>query len=339
MSGFFVDVTRGPLIESAHAVAACAIDRSGAVVLEAGDVESPLYLRSSAKPFIAAAAVRQGVVERFGLEPREIAAMAASHAGEPFHVAAVRSILQKIGLSESALQCGPHAPYNAAAALDLARRGEPFSAIHNNCSGKHAGILALCVVLGADPATYMEVTNPAEGEILALCARVTGADPAELTLGIDGCGIPVFATPLHKAALAFMRFATLAGLEERDARALERVRAAMMACPLYVAGTGEFDSVLTDVMDGSHACKSGAEGVHGDASIASGIGLVVKVLDGAKRAVAPAVITILDELGVLDSGRRAKLEPFASPQIVNRAGQIVGQIRARRAHLPKTRSS
>jgi len=339
VSELFVEVTRGPLVESAHAIAACAIDRLGRTILEVGDIDAPVYLRSTAKPFIAAAAVRAGVVERFGLESREVAVMAASHAGESFHVERVRSILKKIGLPESALQCGPHAPYNASAAAELVRRGEAFSAIHNNCSGKHAGILALCVVLGSDPATYMDVNNGAEQEILAFCARATDAAPAELTLGIDGCGIPVFAVPLRQAALAFMRFATLGGLAEPDARALETVRSAMVQHPLYVAGTGEFDSVLMEVLEGVHACKGGAEGVHGDAALRAGLGLVVKVLDGARRAVAPAVIELLDELGVLDRHVREQLEGFAAPNIVNRAGRVVGAIRTRRAMSPKTRTS
>jgi L-asparaginase II len=327
----FVEITRGPIVESAHAISACAIDRSGKVILQVGDVRTPVYLRSSAKPFIAAAAVRNGVIERFGLQAPEIAVMAASHSGEPFHVEAVRSILRKIGLSESALQCGPHAPYNAAAASALAQSGEPFTAVHNNCSGKHAGILALCIVLGSDPATYMEAGNPAEREILALCARVTDSDPANFPLGIDGCGIPVFATPPQNGALAFMRLATLQGLDDSDARALERVRSAMLEYPLYVAGTGEFDSVLMRVLEGAGVSKSGAEGVHGDALIAAGTGLILKVHDGARRAVAPAVVAILEKLGVLDGAARAKLQPFAAPHVVNRAGRVVGEVRARRA--------
>ena len=165
--------------------------------------------------------------------------MAASHNGEPFHVNAVRSILAKIGLPESALACGPHAPYDPASASALARDGIAFSAIHNNCSGKHAGILALCQLLGADAASYLEIGNPAERHVLALCARLCGQPVDGLQLGIDGCGIPVFATPLRNAALAFSRLATLEGLDERDARALRVVRDAMVAFPQYVAGTGE----------------------------------------------------------------------------------------------------
>ncbi|MBV8726857.1 MAG: asparaginase [Candidatus Eremiobacteraeota bacterium] len=334
----FVEITRGPIVESAHVVSACAVDRKGNPILHIGDIETPVYLRSSAKPFIAAASVRAGVVERFGLEPREVAIMAASHSGEPFHIEAVRSILRKIGLTESALQCGPHPPYNAAAAAELTRRGEPFSAIHNNCSGKHAGILALCVLLDCDPSTYVELDNAAEQEILAFCARMTGDAVADFPIGVDGCGIPVFAaSPLH-GARAFMRLATLEEIDPDDARALGRVRDAMLAYPLYVAGTGEFDSVLMTALDGAIASKGGAEGVHGDALISEGVGILVKVCDGARRAVAPTVLAMLKELDAIGLEAQSALEPFAAPPIRNRAGREVGETRVKRAIISKPRS-
>jgi len=335
----FVEITRGPIVESAHVVSACAVDRTGRAILQIGDIESPVYLRSSAKPFIAAASVRAGVVERFGLEPREIAVMAASHSGEPFHVEAVRSILRKIGLTEAALQCGPHPPYNTAAAAELTRRGEPFTAIHNNCSGKHAGILALCVLLDCNPSTYMELQNAAEQTILEFCARMTGDTAADFPIGIDGCGIPVFAVSTLHGARAFMRLATLEGIDLQDASALAVVRDAMLAYPLYIAGTGEFDSVLMSTFGGSIACKGGAEGVHGDALISGAIGMLVKVRDGARRAVAPTVFAMLYELGAIDEDVKTALEIFAAPPVRNRAGRIVGETRTKRAMISKTRKT
>ena len=317
-------------MESVHEVAACVLDRHGNVVYQLGDIDTPVYLRSAAKPFIAATAVKYGVVERFGLEQRELAVMAASHTGEPYHVEAVRSILSKIGLPESALQCGGHAPYNTQAAIALERTGKPFTALHNNCSGKHAGILALCLVLGADIATYLEPGNLAQQEILAFCAALAGEDPAAFPLGVDGCGIPVFATPLRNAALAFMRFATLDTADAADGHALGLVRDAMTAYPWYVSGTGEFDSALMDAAAGTIACKAGAEGIHGDALVGSGHGLALKVLDGSKRAVAPAVLAVLDALGLLPVATAVQLAAFKQPVLQNRAGRTVGHIRARR---------
>lgn len=334
----FIEVTRGGTVESIHHVAACAVDRSNEVVLELGAIDTPVFLRSTAKPFIAAAAIKHGVVHRFGFEQQEIAVMAASHSGEPFHVDAVRSILRKIGLPESALQCGAHAPYNAQAVEELTRSGEPITALHNNCSGKHAGILALCLALGSDTSTYMELNNPAQHEILKFCARMTGDEVESLPLGVDGCGIPVFATSLRHAALAFMRIATLEGLEPEDAHALRMVRDAMTAYPWYVSGTGEFDATLMDAGDGDIACKAGAEGVHGDAILHAGIGFALKVIDGAKRAVAPAAIACLDEMQLLTPATMVALRNFGEPAIRNRAGRNVGEVRPKRTLLRKTRT-
>lgn len=316
------------MVESIHHVAVCAIDAAGEVIFSLGDIEAPVYLRSSAKPFIAAAAIAAGAREQFRLEPHEIAVMAASHTGQPFHVEAVRSILAKIGMDETALQCGAHAPYNAIAARELERAGTAPSAVHNNCSGKHAGILALCLLIGADPATYLEVENPAQQRILELCARVSDMAIGDFTLGVDGCGIPVYATPLRNAALSFMRFATLTGLEPEDVHALKIVRDAMVEYPEYVSGTAEFDTRLMQSANGAIACKGGAEGVHGSAIIDAGVGLVIKVIDGASRGRGPAVLTALRRLGLLDDATLTELADLERPIVYNRAGRPVGEVRA-----------
>lgn len=323
----FVEVVRGGAVESVHHVAACAADARGRILFEMGNVETPVFLRSSAKPFIAAAVLRAGARERFGLEPHEIAVMAGSHAGEEFHVAAVRSILQKIGLDESALQCGVHAPYNAAAAQQLERDCAEPTVLMNNCSGKHAGILALCILLGGDTRSYLELANPAEREILELCARVSDQRVDEFVLAVDGCGIPVYATPLHNAAISFARLATLDCTDNADAAALAVVRDAMIAHPEFVSGTGELDSELMRIAGGALACKAGAEGVHATASVRKKFGLVVKVLDGASRGRAPAVLALLHELAALNTREMAQLQAFARPIGYNRAGRAIGEVR------------
>ena len=323
-----IEVTRGSLVESAHRVAACAVNARGGALLEDGDVDSPIYLRSAAKPFIAAAAIEAGVAERFGLEAREIAVMAASHFGEPFHVEAVASILRKIGLGESALQCGVHPPYDERVADQLLREGRDPTPLYNNCSGKHAGILALCRAIGADTASYLDADNPAQVRILTFCARVSDEDPQRWPLGVDGCGIPVYATGLRQAALSFARLATLEGVNAADATALRIVRAAMVAHPQFVAGTGRFDTAVMQAAGGAIACKGGAEGVVGVAAIYAGFGYAAKVLDGAGRARGPSAIAALQRLGAIDAATAMKLARFARPVVYNRAGRAVGEIRA-----------
>ncbi len=321
-----VSVTRGGIVESRHDVAACLVDARGTVTMATGDVERPVYLRSSAKPFIAAAVVASGAAERFGFDAKEIAVACASHNGEPFHVEAVRGMLAKIGLGVASLRCGAHAPSYEPAALALAAAGEAPSALHNNCSGKHAAILAMCVHLGLDPDTYLDAAHPAQQRILALCARLAGEEAASLPLGIDGCGIPVYATSLRRAAKSFACFATLDEVHDDDARALEIVRGAMQAEPRYVAGSERFDTSLIEVTGGRIVGKAGAEGVHADALLREGLGLALKVADGARRAAPPAAIELLREVGAFAPGEAEALGDFASPIVRNVAGVAVGRV-------------
>jgi L-asparaginase II len=307
-----VDVTRGERVESTHDIAACACDDTGTVLLECGTIDVPVFLRSAAKPFIAAAAVRAGVAERFGLTSAELAIMCASHTGEPLHLETAASILAKIGASVDDLQCG----------------GKP-TALHSNCSGKHAGILAFAAFRGEPAAGYLDAAHPVQREILAFCARVFGDPAIPERIGVDGCGIPAFAAPLRAAARTFARLATLRGFEAADRGALEAVRDAMAAHPWLVSGTGRFDTDLIAATNGSVVAKGGAEGVHASALRAPRAGLVLKTVDGAARAVPPAAIALLDRLWALDGAARERLRAHARPPIRNVAGRIVGEIRAR----------
>jgi L-asparaginase II len=331
-----VEITRGDLVESVHGVAACAVDARGTTLYEAGDVNAPVYLRSAAKPFIAAAVIESGAGERFGFDAREIAVMSGSHTGEPFHIDAVRSILRKIGMDSSALLCGVHWPYDEASANALRRAGQEPTVLHNNCSGKHAGILALCRIIGADTATYLRADNPAQRRILDFCARLSGDDAASWPVGTDGCGIPVYATSLKNAALSFARLASLRGVEAPDASALRAVRDAMIAHPQYVAGTKQFDTELMIAAAGNVAAKAGAEGVHGAAAIAQGWGYASKILDGASRARGPSTVAVLRGLGVLSAAQAAALSRFGAPGVYNRAGRLVGEVRVSSSAVEKT---
>jgi L-asparaginase II len=308
-------VWRGQLVESTHAVAACVCTVDGAVRYARGTIDVPVYLRSAAKPFIAAAVVAAGAVERFGLEPREIAVMAASHDGESGHVDAVASILAKIGASERDLQCGVQYPGT--------------TQLSHNCSGKHAGILSLARILDVPIDAYLDVDHPAERAILAMCERVFDERFDADRIGVDGCGIPVIALSLRRAAIGFARFATLRDLAPPDRDALAIVRDAMLAEPWYVAGTGQFDTDLMRAARGTVVAKGGAEGVHASGVLTSGLGVVLKTIDGARRAVPPATIALLAELGALDAEAQAALAGHARAPVTNIAGRTVGEIVAR----------
>lgn len=321
-----VVVSRGDLVESQHFVSFALVDAVGTLVASQGDVERPVFLRSSAKPLICTAVVASGAADRFHFSDEEIALAAASHSGEPLHVAGVRSMLRKIGLDESALQCGVHAPSHEPSAQALCAAGILPSAIHNNCSGKHAGILALALQLGADPRTYLSAQHPAQVAILATCAELLGVPREQLVIAVDGCGIPVIAVPLRVAAQCFARLSDLERFPERYRAALMRVCAAMLAHPEYVAGTGRFDTDLMLAARPGVLGKGGAEGYHASAALEHGLGLTVKVADGNYRAVSPFVIATLQRAGALTDTQVERLAKHRYPRVRNHAGLVVGAI-------------
>lgn len=321
-----VRVIRGERTESVHSIAACICNADGRVLRAYGTTDMPIWLRSVAKPFIAAAVVRKGLVEKFGFEAHEIAVIAGSHSAENFHISAVRSILQKIGLDEDFLKCGPQRPeyeesLNHFPIVDASARR-----VYNNCSGKHAGMLALCRAMGTDLETYFRPDNAAVQYIFRFCGDIFCEDPAALPLATDGCGIPTFATSLRRTAQAFAKLATLRNVSEENAAALKKVRDAMAAQPQYVRGTGLFDTELISATNGHVIGKLGAEGVHGDAFIDSGLGLAVKVVDGNSRALPPVVLQHAREAGAINNQTEAILSSFVSPTIRNSNGNTVGRI-------------
>lgn len=331
-----VRVWRGGEVESVHAVAAAVVDERGRLVQRHGDPRRRAFLRSSAKPIQLLPLVEEGVVETYGFSSDELAVMAASHNAEPVHVAAVRSILLKAGLEETMLRCGAHEPMGKAAADELRRRGERPTAIHNNCSGKHAGMLAVCRALGWPLETYLEPEHPLQQRIWRTLADLSGLDPEEIGRAVDGCGVVVFSLPVEAMARAW---ASLAVADARRAddreRAIGRVFDAMAAHPDLVAGSGRLDSDLLHRRGRRLIVKTGAEGVFCAAlrgtSEGEPRGLALKVVDGAGRAQDVALLELLAALGVVSPEDDAILAAHARPTVRNRAGTVVGRIDA---HLP-----
>jgi len=237
----FVVVRRGGEMESEHAIS-FAIAGAAGDVRDEHDGDRFLYLRSAAKPLIATAVVAGGAAEHFGLSDAEIAIVAGSHAGTPRHLAVVRGLLEKIGLDESALRCGARPVLDEATASEMCAHGELPTGIHNNCSGKHAGILALVRHRDLDVASYIAAGHPVEQEILSVSADLLGLPLPELTVGVDGCGIPAVGCTVREAALGFARMASAVDLPERLRDPLARVFSAMRSYPENVSGDGRFDT-------------------------------------------------------------------------------------------------
>ena len=329
-----VRVWRGGEIESIHRVHA-AVAVGGDIVARHGDPETRAWLRSAAKPIQLLPLVEEGLADRFGFTGEELAVMAASHNAEPYHLAAVRSILEKAGLEEGLLRCGAHEPGHDPTAAAMRAAGEEPAPIHNNCSGKHAGMLAVCRAKGWPLDSYLDPEHPLQRRIGAAVADLAGLDEDSLGIAVDGCGAPTFALPVAAMARAWASLARADAAREDDrARAVGRILDAMAAHPEYVAGTARVDTDLMADHGDAVVVKTGAEGVF-CAALRAGApgtggprGLALKVADGASRAQDVALIALLAELGVVDPGEAA-LEPHARPTVTNRAEAVVGHIDAK----------
>jgi L-asparaginase II len=324
-----VMVRRGDILESRHQVEFAAVDTAGAPVAVSDQPGLVTTYRSSAKPFQLLPLIERGHAERWGLGAEELAVMTASHTGSPRHLQLVRGILERLELGAEHLACGFHEPMDDESRAHLAVHPDEASALYNNCSGKHAGMLCLAKSEGWPIAGYERAEHPVQQLLGRTVAEIAGMTPEALEIAIDGCNVPVFALPLSAMAKSFARLAS-ARQDSGDAReaALARIREAMIAHPDVVGGAGRFSTALMRATAGKLVAKGGAEGLECTGIPARGVGLAVKVVDGATRAVAPALVAILEHLGFLDDSARRALESEARPTVLNAAGRVVGIIEA-----------
>lgn len=312
-------VVRGDLVESVHLGHLVALGADGEPVLELGDPGVTMWPRSSVKPFQAVAMVRHGL----DLPERLMALAAASHNGEPDHVAGAHAILARAGLDEQALRNTPDLPWGSAAMRDWLAAGQGPERISQNCSGKHAAMLLTCVTAGWDIETYLHPDHPLQQAIRETVGELTGVPVATET--VDGCGAPLFATTVTGLARGFARVAAAPVSDPESAEA--RVARAMAAHPDMVAGGQRPTTTLMRAVPGLVA-KDGADGIFA-AGLPDGRAVAFKVLDGAERPLAPVLVAALDALGAFD-GDGVDHEAVASlrERAVLGAGRPVGAIRA-----------
>ncbi|MGB6618961.1 MAG: asparaginase, partial [Xanthobacteraceae bacterium] len=270
--------------------------------------------------------VEEGAADRFGFDDEALALACASHSGEPAHVAGVERILAKAGLDASALRCGVHWPISQSAAYALARTGTA-SALHNNCSGKHAGFLCLACAKGADTTGYFRPEHPVQRQVRAVLEDFTGAVLGEAVCGIDGCSVPTWGVPLQNLAHGFAKFGTGRGLSPARAAAAGRLRQACAAKPWFVAGSGRFCTEIMQLFGDRVFVKTGAEGVYCATLPQQGLGIALKCDDGAARAAQAVVATVIARFLPLDDAQRAALEPLMQPSLRNWNGFEVGAIK------------
>ena len=321
-----VEVLRGALVESRHTGAVAVVDADGGQVLGLGDVERPVYPRSAVKALQALPLVESGAADRYGFGPQELALACASHSGEPGHVATAARMLTLAGLDAGALECGAHWPIHQPSAQALARAGGSAGAIHNNCSGKHAGFLCVACAIDAGPAHYVEASHPVQRLVKATLEDLTGAALSQDVCATDGCSVPTWAMPLVALARGFARFGTGVGFTPERAKAAARLREACAAHPWHVAGTGRFCTELMQRFGARVFVKTGAEGVYCAALPEQGLGIAVKCDDGAGRAAEVMMAATLARFLPLDADRAA-LEPFVRPTLRNWNGIEIGLMR------------
>ncbi|MGH7507085.1 MAG: asparaginase, partial [Longimicrobiales bacterium] len=325
VSAAAVEVWRGGLIESRHRVSVAVVDAHGRMRAQCGDPDLVVYARSAVKPFQAMPLVTDGAADQFGLTPPELALCCASHGGEPRHVDLARALLRKIGIDEEALACGPHPPMHEGSARALRESGRQPTRVHNNCSGKHAGMLALARTQGWPTAGYQRADHPLQQRMLREIAEWMRVPAEDIPTAIDGCGVLTFALPLARLAGGFARLATAA---RKGEEAPARIVAAMVGWPEHVAGSDRLCTELMRATDGRIFVKVGAEGVYCAGIPGAELGAALKVEDGATRASGPALLSVLRNLGLLSDEDMAALARWAEPDITNTRGERVGAIRA-----------
>ena len=332
-----VHALRGSHVESVHRGSLAIVDASGTLVQALGDVDVPIFPRSACKVLQALPLVASGAADALGLTDEELALACASHGGEPRHTSTAAGMLAKAGLDDAALECGAHWPSFDAAVKALAHAGSSPGALHNNCSGKHAGFVCLgCLMArqaGVEPAEfvrgYIQPSHPVMREVTAALAAATGADLARAPVGTDGCSIPTFGIPLRQLAHGFARLASGVGLAPDHARAALRLRQAVARAPFFVAGSGRFDTRVMQALGERVFCKVGAEGVFCAALPEAGLGVAIKIDDGNNSRACEVVMAAVIEARVrLTETEHTLLRSLSDVALVNWNKINVGSLQA-----------
>ena len=322
------ELWRGPALESVHFGAAAVANADGEVIYGWGDASLVSFPRSALKPIQAIALVETGAADGLGLAAEDLALACASHRGEPMHTGRVEAWLDRLGLGESALACGPDFPANQEAAAGLIRTGAAPSRIFHNCSGKHCGFLSVAAHMGWPLEGYNDPSHPTQRLYLDVFSDLLGGDAHGLPLGVDGCTLPAPALSLAGMARTMARYAAARTGAAGRKQAIRRLQAAMRAHPCLVSGTGEPNVRIAEATGGRIVMKGGAEGYVAVFVPDQGIGVALKIADGNSRARVVALLAVLRELKLLSGSEAAALAPLAEVPVRDSADAVVGRIHA-----------
>lgn len=329
MSEILLHYTRAGHVENIHRGDIVAVNCAGEIVHSVGNAYLPMFWRSAAKPFQALPFVKTGGLEKYNITEEELAVLVSSHSGEENHVALVRGILAKLGVDETVLDCGILRPVNGKAYKKLLLSGEPVTAVHNQCSGKHSQIIALAIMLGIPVEGYIRPDHPAQKLIFKHVAMASKMPEDKLEIGIDGCGVPVFYLPIHNMALAYARLSTPKLGDWGDYEiAAEKIRNAMSKYPQVVSGTGRIDLAVPEITHGRIIAKVGADAVYCLCVKDEDLGICFKIEDGSLSAITPLIIAVLKKFDLLTKSEADELDKKFPPTLKNHRGEIIGTIEA-----------
>ena len=316
---------RGDLVDQIHRGHIAVTDHTGRILWKLGDPERLTFARSSAKPLQAIPVAESGALEHYGITPQELAVICSSHNGEPFHVKAVESILHKAGLSPDQLCCGSEYPMYVPAEDALKIAGIPRAPIYCDCSGKHAGMLITARHLGESLEGYTALEHPVQQRILSVFAEMCGVETSDVQLAVDGCGVPVHALPLYRLAQGYARMSLPTLFDPTRAAALRRITSAMTAHPEMVAGTDRICTQLMAAFGDRIFCKSGASAFYAVGIKDKGIGIALKMEDGASSIVPYAILSVLTQLGVITPEEACSLPRYHDKNLYNNHHAVVGR--------------
>jgi len=328
MSEELVRIFRGNTVESIHRGSIVVVSSQKGVIYGIGDIDRITFFRSTEKPLQTIAALETGIVEEYGLDLKDVAIMTASHSGEEEHINTLLELMRKTGIKEDDLQCGIHEPVNKEEAKKLVAKGIQPSKLHCNCSGKHIGQLAAIKLKGLNFKGYLEPNHKMQKEVKRIVAEFSGTAISEVIEAKDGCGITVHAVPLKNIALSYANLCNEEFMEGRYKKSQNYIVSAMTMYPEMVAGKGRLDTAIMKRLGDRMISKIGAEGTYAAGIIGKSIGIAIKIEDGNSRAVGPAIIETLVQIGTIHEDEANQLKSYWNPGVYNHKNELVGEIKA-----------